>query len=201
MLTSEYDDDSLLNVAADQSEELLRLHQLQLKFKNRELVDTRNELAHQRSVFEQEKIELEKHHREDTNSLRQRINDLQDTLRIRDTELATTQRTLTVRSNDLETARNKMLFAQKTTREAEQKAYEAKEKYKALGEDLSRQHKKSALAFQEQLTRAFEKKVQKIKLKHTQDVFLAKKIVQQPRSSGSGGSGKLGKGRKGQLKK
>jgi hypothetical protein len=93
-----------------------------------------------------------------------------------------------------------MLFAQKTTREAEQKAYEAKEKYKALGEDLSRQHKKSALVFQEQLTRAFENKVQKIKLKHTQDVFLAKKIVQQPRS-GSGGSGKLGKGRKGQLKK
>ena len=177
MLTSEYDAESLLNVAADQSEELLRLHQLQLKLKNRELVDTRTELAHQRRKFDAEKIELEQRHRERTQSLRQRIIEVEDTLRLRDAELATTQTTLNLRSDNLEDARTALVSAKEEARLAEQNVFDIKLKYKALSEQLSRKHMENALKFQEQLTTAFEQKLQQIKLKHTQDVFLAKRTL------------------------
>lgn len=176
MLTSEIDD-SLLNVAAEQSEELLRLHQLQLKLLRQELITTRTELQFQRSTFDREKIEQQQQHQESTQSLRVQISEVEDTLRLRDAELSATQTTLNLRNDNLESIRIQLKASNERARLAEENAYDAKIKYKALSEQLSRQHMQNALDFQEKLTGAFEQKLQKIKLKHTQDVFLAKRNI------------------------
>ena len=176
MLTSKIDD-SLLNVAAEQSEELLRLHQLQLKLLRQELITTRTELQFQRSTFDREKIEQQQQHQESTQSLRVQISEVEDTLRLRDAELSATQTTLNLRNDNLESIRIQLKVSNEQARLAEENAYDAKIKYKALSEQLSRQHMQNALDFQEKLTGAFEQKLQKIKLKHTQDVFLAKRNI------------------------
>ena len=175
MLTSEYDDDSLLNVAADQSEELLKLHQLQLKLKNRELIDTRRELSHLSSKSNLEKVNLASKHQQDTASLQRQLRDAQDTLRLRDAEIVALQNTLQLRSDDLEKTRNELVESREQARRAEQQAYDAKVHYKTKSDQLAREHKRNAVHFHEQLTGAFEKKMQKLKLKHTQDLFTLKK--------------------------
>ena len=170
-------DDHDINVAADQSEELFKLHKIQLKFKNRELIDTRRELSHLATKFDLEKIEIGKQNEERTHVLESQVSNLQETLRLRDAEILATQNTLRLRSNDLEQVRNELVQAKERARLAEQQSYDAKINYKTRSEQLSREHKKNAIAFSQQLTIAFEKRLQKLKLRHTQDLFLAKKIV------------------------
>jgi hypothetical protein len=164
-------------VAAKQSEELFRLYQTQLKFKDRELVDTRNDMKHLDSKFNIERDELKRKSDEKCAILERQIRDLQDTLRLREAELATTQNTLNLRSDTLEQTRNELVKTKERARIAEQECYDAKIKYKEKSEKLAREHKEHAIAFHEQLTLAFEKRLQKLKLKHTQDLFLAKKIA------------------------
>ena len=70
---------------------------------------------------------------------------------------------------------NELVESREQARRAEQQAYDAKVHYKTKSDQLAREHKRNAVHFHEQLTGAFEKKMQKLKLKHTQDLFTLKK--------------------------
>ena len=167
--------DGYENIAAEQASTLHDLHRHQLRIKNREIAELKAELNHMRNRFDTELFGWKKQQSEATQVLRRSERELRQDLKLKNTELSEMQATLKSRDESLDAARKELLEAQENARIAHQRAYDAEVRFKDRERKLLRQCKQQAVDFQRRLTSAFEERLQKIKIKHAQDVFLARK--------------------------
>ena len=167
--------EALTNVAADQARHLLKLHQAQLLFKNRELVELRAQLHRERHAVSADRAAAEQAHASAVRTLQRTQNDQAETLRLQAAENDHMRSTLAQRDDTIAGLKDELAAARSSARAAEARAFDAEATYKAKSEQLVRQHRREALEFQRKLTSAFEQRLQNIKLKHAQEMFLAKK--------------------------
>ena len=163
------------NVAADQARALFDLHRHQLRGKIREAAELRAELARAERARGAERAAAERRHGEETEVLRRTERELRADLAQRDAEAAALRETLGARDGALEETRVALAAAQERALGAERRAYDAEVRFKDREKKLLRQCKQQAVDFQRRLTSAFEQRLQKIKIQHAQDMFIAKK--------------------------
>ncbi len=167
--------EDLDNVAADQARHLLKLHQAQLLFKNRELVELRAQLHRERHAIGADRAAAEQAHAAAVRALRRTEAEQAEDLRLRAAENDHLRHNLSQRDDEIARLREELGAARASARAAEARAFDAEAAYKAKSEQLVRQHRREALEFERKLSSAFEQRLQNIKLKHAQEMFLTKK--------------------------
>lgn len=163
------------NVAADQARALFDLHRHQLRGRSREVAELRAELSRVGHARAAELAAADRRHGKATEVLRRTERELRADLAQRDAEVTALRETLAARDGALEETRVALAAARERTLGAEQRAFDAEVQFKDREKKLLRQCKQQAVDFHRRLTSAFEQRLQKIKIQHAQDVFVARK--------------------------